>query len=310
MPAISINYLNPLTGLVASAQETLTIEVGRNPDDGTESCFLVLTRGGSTGNAIKIDISESYKTAIYGNGMLARPGRYMTRLSAAETGASPGNTTLSVENSGAPTDALPRGLNGAVDQPIAIVNYFKEDGTPHTVEYRMIATVPGSTSITINESLDNDYVQGAMVFNLAYGSIPLYGTGRGSNKKDGVKSYFENPPIDSFSKAWQASPQGYLVTMTPNSSIVIRKRGKVYVRSSMDDTSAIEPHWIEDATITVFTTPTLVNQYDGGTAAGGGTIVGGNTFNLLGALEDFRGGAGVPSLAKGSPGQILASVAV
>lgn len=310
MPTVKVNYLNPTSGLIAQATETLSLEVGRNPDDGTESCFLVLTRGGSTSEAIRVDIAEAYKTCLYGNGMLARPGRYMTRLTAAEVGLSPGNTTLSIENSGAPTDALPRGLNAAVDQPIAIVNYFKDDGTPHTVEYRMIASVPDGTSITINDSLDNTYNKGAMIFNLAYGSIPLYGTGRGSNKKDGAKIYWETPTSPTVAKAWQASPQGWNVTLTPDASVIIRQRGKIYVRSSMDDVAVIEPHWVEDATVTDFDNPTLVNQYDGGTAAGGGTIVGGTEFNIFGTIEDFRGGAGVPTLAKGSPGRQLGAIAV
>lgn len=310
MPTVNLNYLNPTSALVAAAQETLSLEVGRNPKDGTEAAFLVLTRGGSTSEAIKTDISEAYKTCIYGNGLTARPGRYMTRLTAAEVGLSPGNTTLSLENSGAPTDALPRGLNAAVDQPIAIVDYFKTDGTPNTVEYRMIATVPDGTSITINESLDNSYVAGAMVFNLAYGSLPLYGTGRGSNKKDGAKSYYENPVQPSISLAWQVTPQGVLVSITASSSNIIRERYQVYVRSSLDDVAIIEPHWVADATITSITTPTLVTTYDGGTAAGGGAQVGGTEYQILVAAEDYRGGQGVPSLAKGSPARQLSFIAI
>lgn len=308
MPAIKVNYLNPTSGLVATQDETLTLEVGRNPDDGTEQAFLVCTRGGSTSEAVKVDVSREYKTCIYGNGLNARPGFYMTRLTASEVGASPGNTTLSVENSGAPTEALPLGLNASADQPIMLVDYFLDSGLPHTSEYRLIATVPGSTSITINAAPTNTYNKGAMIFNMA-GMLPLFGTGRGSNKKDGAKSYLENPTAPTIATVWQASPAGILVTITPNSSTLIRQRYQVYVRSSEDDFAVVEPHWVADSTITSTVAATLVTTYDGGTAAGGGTLVGSSTYNILVTAEDYRGGTGIPSLAKGSPARSLSFVA-
>lgn len=300
MPAVNVNYFNPLTGLDAQAQTTVSLVVGRTSADGGESAFLKATRGSA--EEILVDISEAYRTCLYGNGMTARPGRYMSRLSQAEDGASsPGNTTLTVENTGAATDALPRGLNLTAGDVVAIVDYFKADGTPNTKLFRYVVSVTNATDFVINTALSSSFNKGAMVFNLAYGSIPLFGTGRGSNKMDGVKSYYEAPVQPTIANAPQLSPVAIIVTITEAASVLVNQSYDIYVRSSLDDFAAIEPHWVADASTTTPETPVTVTTYDGGTAAGGGNLNSSNTYNVLVVGKDYRGSIGRLSIAKGSP---------
>ena len=111
MAAISYLYKDPTTGAALAASDDVVMEM-YDAEDGSKKAVLVARRGGVTSiNDCRVDITDRLKQAIYGNSMEAPPGMYMTRLSAQEVGLSPGNTTLSVENSGAPTDALPLGLN-------------------------------------------------------------------------------------------------------------------------------------------------------------------------------------------------------
>lgn len=312
MPSVDIVYKDPTTGTIKSASASISIELSRDLTSSVGIAgYLKISR--PSGEDARLDVTQELQTLVYGNGQLARPGMYMTRLTAQETLASPADATLAVENSGAPTAALPRGLNAAVGDPIAIVNKFKADGTPHTVEFVLVASVPGGTSITYEKAgaaagLTNTFYKGAMLFNLRYGTIPAYGTGWGSNRLDGLKTYYETPAAPSTVGVTYSATQ-FNVTITANSSIKIAQKYAIYVRSNLDEIAMIEPHWVADLETTTTGSSVAVTTSDGGSAAGGANIVAATTYNIFVAAMDFTDSNAVPSTAKGVPYATLRMVA-
>lgn len=291
MATVNYTYKDPTTGVTFDESDNLTLEL-YDAEDGTKKAVLV--GSGSGVQDCRIDVTEAANTAIYGNSMEARPGRYMTRLTASEEGLSPPNTTLSVENSGAPTAALPLGLNVVAGDVIQIVDYFKADGSPNATQYLKISSVPGATSIVVDTTLNATYNKGAMLFKLS-GTLPLFGTGRGVNKKAGTKTQRESPSMQSYTATPVAGPSGFQITPTADGETqLVRGKVRIYVRSSLDDKHGIiEPSWVPDAEITTFGSSTLVTTYDGGTAAGGGSIAAGQSYTILATREDYTGAVSV-----------------
>lgn len=289
MASISYTYKNPTTGATASATDSVTLET-YDASDGTKKAVLVVT-GPSTTEAVRVDVTDDLNVGLYGSALSARPGRYMSRLSGQEIGgSSPANTTITVENTGAPTSALPLGLNLTAGDVVQFVDYFLSTGAPNSSQYRYVTSVTNATDFVINTALSSTLNKGAMVFNLA-GTLPLFGTGRGVNRKAGTKLQREAPTTQDITVVWQASPAGFLITpASDSSSQLVRGRVRVYIRSSVDDKHGIiEPHWVADAEITTFGSSTLVTTYDGGTAAGGGSLVAASTYQIHAVRDDYTG---------------------
>lgn len=291
MASVSYTYKDPTTGATKSATDSVSLEL-YDAEDGTKKAVIVAT-GASSTEASRVDVTDALNTALYGSPLEARPGRYMSRLTGQEIGgSSPANTTITVENTGAPTSALPLGLNLTAGDVVQFVDYFLSTGSPNSSQYRYVTSVTNATDFVINTALTSTLNKGAMCFNLA-GTLPLFGTGRGVNRKAGTKLQREAPTTQDITVVWQASPAGFLVTPASDASTqLVRGRVRVYVRSSVDDKHGIvEPHWVADAEITTFGSSTLVTTYDGGSSSGGGTIAGGSTYQIHAVRDDYTGAA-------------------
>jgi hypothetical protein len=308
MASVNYTYKNPTTGATASATDSVSLEL-YDAEDGTKKAVLVVT-GASSANACRVDVTKQMNKGLYGAPLEAVPGEYMSRLTGQEIGgSSPANTTISVENTGAPTAALPNGLNLAAGDIVEFVDSFLATGASNTRQGRYVVSVTNATDFVINTALTTTLNKGAMCFNRS-NTLPLFGTGRGVNRMSGTKAQREAPTTQDYSVVWQASPAGFLITPTADSSSqLVRGRVKIYVRSSVDDKHGIiEPHWVADAEITTFGSSTLVTTYDGGTAAGGGSIVGAASYQIHAVRDDYTG-ATASSLSSASVVSKLAQVA-